>query len=194
MNMKLFDELMQHPPAQHPAEWLAFLELCEIYLHKWEIKRPIVVELGILHGKQRPFYEKLFNAKYIGIDITDKRAKPEILGDSGKQETFDKLRNKLKGRKVDIFYIDGCHTYEYTKHDFYTALLVTNGIIALNDVETGRKRRVKNHQVYKFWDELREESFDQGSLYATYLFYTIHQCRFVKKRDSRLGTGVMVMK
>ena len=192
--MKIFDELMKDPPAQHPAEWMAFLEICETYLHKWNIKKPIVIELGILHGRQRPFYEKLFNAEYIGIDITDKRAKPDILGDSGTQETFDKLRNKLNGRKADIFYIDGCHTYEHTMHDFYTALLVTNGIIALNDVETGRYKGRRSHQVWIFWDDIRDESFNQEGGYANYLFYTIHQCRFKRKRDSRLGTGIMVMK
>ena len=192
MNIKLFRELMEQPPAQHPAEWLMFLELCETYLIKHNIDHPVVVELGILHGRQKPFYEQLFGAEYIGIDITDKRAKPDILGDTHAPQTMQELHRMLYGRKIDILYIDACHTYEAVKEDFEKYSLLCDGIIGFNDVETARYRGRHSHQVWKFWDELRDKSFIQTGEYANFLFLTIHQCRFKKKRDSRLGTGVMI--
>jgi len=194
MNMKIFRQLMMWPPAQHPAEWLMFLKLCSMWLKQHKIKRPVIVELGILHGRQRPFYERLFGAEYIGIDITDKRGKPDILGDTHNRKTLNKLKKRLKGRKIDILYIDADHTYEGVKKDFEIYSPLCDGIIGLNDVETGRYKGKSSHQVWKFWDELRNESFTQTGAYAHYLFLTIHQCRFKKKRDSRLGTGVMIKK
>lgn len=194
MNIKLFRELMEQPPAQHPAEWLMFLEICDMYLKRHEIKKPIVVELGILHNRQKPFYERLFGAEHIGIDITDKRGKPDILGDTHDPYTARKLHRMLHGRKIDILYIDACHTYEAVKKDFEMYSPFCDGIIGLNDVETGRYRGRRSHQVWKFWDELRDKSFTQTGEYANFLFLTIHQCRFKKKRDSRLGTGVMIKK
>lgn len=192
MNMEIFRELMKNNPAQHPAEWLMFIELCDSWLKKNKIERPIIVELGILHGRQKEFYEKLFNAEYIGIDITDKRATPDILGDTHAPQTLEKLYRMLYGRKIDILYIDADHTYKGVKEDFEIYAPLCNGIIGLNDVETGRYKGKRQLKVWKFWDELRNESFVRTGAYADFLFLTIHQCRFVKRRDSRLGTGVII--
>lgn len=183
---------MEKEPAQHPAEWLMFLELCEMYLRKYEIKHPIVVELGILFNRQKPFYEQILGAEHIGIDIIDKRGKPDILGDTHSRKTLRKLKEKLNGRPIDILYIDACHTYEGVKRDFEMYSPLCDGIIGFNDIETGRYKKKSSLEVWKFWDELRNESFVQTGKYAHFLFLTIHQCRFEKRRDSRLGTGVMI--
>ena len=78
MNLKLFKELMKQPPAQHPGEWRAFLEICESYLRKHKIKNPVVVELGVYENKQKRFYEQFLGAEHIGIDKRSKRCTPEI--------------------------------------------------------------------------------------------------------------------
>lgn len=194
MNIKLFNKLMEKAPAQHPAEWLIFLELCEVYLKKYDIKNPVVVELGVLYNRQKVFYEQLLGAEHIGIDITNKRSTPDILGDTHNPETLENLKKKLNDHVIDILYIDADHSYEAVKRDFEMYEPLCKGIVALNDIETGRYKGRRSHQVWRFWDELRERSFLRTGGLEKYLFLSIHQCRFRKKRDSRLGTGMMIKK
>lgn len=193
MNVELYKKLLKEGNlAQHPAEWFMFLRLCDIYLEEHKIKSPIVVELGVLFNSQKKFYEQLFNAEHIGIDISNKRSKPDILGDTRTSQTMQELHKRLYGRKIDVLYIDASHSYEAVKDDFERYSPLCNGIIALNDIETGRYSGKRQFRVWKFWDELRDKSFIQTGEYAHFLFLTIHQCRFKKKRDSRLGTGVII--
>jgi hypothetical protein len=65
INLELFNELFEKRPSQRKQEWLAYLEICKMYLKKHNIKKPIVVELGVYKNRQKMFYEKLLGAEHI---------------------------------------------------------------------------------------------------------------------------------
>lgn len=156
MNLRIFHTLMREPGLQQqPPEWKLFLELCSTYLKDNKIKNPIVVELGSGAGKQKKFWKQFFDAEYIGIDISDKESKPDILGNTHSPKTLVDLTRKLKGRSIDILFIDASHIYEDVKKDYELYSPLCDGVVALHDVETFRYTGRKSAQVWKFWDELR---------------------------------------
>jgi len=159
MNLKLFNELFKKRPSQHSLEWLIFLEICEMYLKKHSIEKPVVVELGVYYNRQKKFYEQLLNAEHIGIDISDKRSNPDIKGNTHDPETLKKLKEKLDGRDINILFIDACHKYDDVRKDFriYSPLCVD--IVALHDTEIGRRGGRDGHQVWGFWDLLKDTAY-----------------------------------
>jgi len=187
MNIRLYEKLMKRGNlAQHPPEWRMFLETCDAYLKKHKIKSPVVVELGVLFGAQKAFYEQLFGARHIGIDL-NKRSTPDILGNTHSLSTLKKLKKMLQGERIDILFIDAGHYYESVKQDFEMYAPLCNGIVAFHDIE-----RNKGEEVYIFWNELIEISYTKFGKYEDYLFLSIRQARFVKRRTRRLGIGVMI--
>lgn len=147
MNLELFNKLMELPPLQTKDEWRIFLEICDFYLKERKIKNPIVVELGKWKGKQRPFYEQLFGATYIGIDSSGKQCKPEIYGNSHDPETLKRLKEKLAGRPINILFIDGDHHYKDVKKDFDMYAPLCDDIVAFHDVNYPT--------VMRLWNELK---------------------------------------
>ena len=184
MNLELFKELMEQPPAQHPHEWKIFLEICESYLKRQEIENPLVVELGIYENRQKVFWEKLFKATHIGIDAFTRKAVPDILGNSNDPHTLEMLKKKLKERPIDILFIDASHWYERVKKDFEMYNPLCNGIVAFHDTNYGRYRGKRaNREVYKFWDELKAQSPMRAGENKDCLFVSI---------DKTNGTGMMI--
>ena len=96
MNTRIFNQLIKKSGLkQEPTEWEIFLEFCSAWLKKQKIKEPVVVELGILNNRQKAFYEQLFDAKHIGIDISSERSIPDILGNTHHDGTVKKLKKIL---------------------------------------------------------------------------------------------------
>ena len=185
MNLRIFNTLMKEPGLeQQGSEWQLFLEFCSIFLKNNKIKNPVVVELGTGAGKQKGFYEQLFGAEYVGIDIVDKRSKPDILGDTHAPQTMQKLHKKLYGRKIDILFIDASHVYEDVKKDYELYSPLCNGLVALHDIETFRYKGRKSAQVWKLWDELRGEAHEGPVI-------TIFKRR---RRGCQGGIGIIVKK
>lgn len=187
MNLELYNKLMvkRSEPRQRFHTWQAFLEFCETYLKKHYIANPIVVELGVMRNLQKKFYEQLLNAKHIGIDISNVKGTPDILGDTHDPETLKTLRKELKGRKINILFIDASHAYASVKKDYEIYSPLCDGIIVLDDINLNRhaKKKRKKHGVWLFWDELKiAENYDD------YLFITITQYR-----DSS-GLGLIIKK
>lgn len=79
-----------------------------------------------------------------------------IRGDSHTDETFAKLQFFLKGRTIDYLFIDGDHTYEGVKTDFYRygALMSADGLIAFHDIVPDRSE-TPDHFVSVLWDEIK---------------------------------------
>lgn len=192
MNTKLFDNLMKHPPIQCRPEWLMFLEICEKHLEKHSIKNPIVVELGVYRDRQKRFYEQLLGASHIGINIKVSRSVPDILGDSHNLETLKMLKEKLGGKPINILFIDASHTYESIKKDFEMYSPLCSDIVALHDIENGRHKNDWRNMVWKFWDELSAKAYVPMGGYENFLFLSIHQCVFGRKKTKRQGIGVMI--
>lgn len=99
------------------------------------------------------FYKELLNAEYVGIDVNANYAKGNdyILGDSSKAETFKTLATRLGGRRIDLLFIDGNHTYGAVKRDWELYRPITSHLVAIHDILWS--------QVKKFWMELCESKY-----------------------------------
>lgn len=154
-----FDELMVSLARdgkrlnQHLPEWKAYLEFAAGYFRDREIQRPIVVEIGILDGAQRRFYEGLLNAEYLGIDVNT-RGPADIIGDSAAPGTVANLKARLAGRPIDLLFIDGLHTYEGAKADYETYGPLTRHIIAIHDIHTPKLDPNDEVDVARLWNEI----------------------------------------
>ena len=193
MNLALFHELMttgdssirKCGPRQRYDIWKTFLQICEVFLKENEVENPVVVELGVYRNHQKKFYEQLFGAEHIGIDISSDRGVPDILGDTHDPKTLEALKSKLNGRNIDILFIDANHSYADVKQDFETYSPLCPGIIALDDINLSRHRvkKRKRHGVWQFWDEIKmAEGYDEC------VFLSICQ-----ERDCS-GMGVIIQK
>ena len=152
MNLQIFDTLMKsHPPIQNGREWQAYLEFIEAYFENREIRNPLIVEVGAGYNKQKEFYKKILDCEYTGIDIKSE-SKTDIIGDSKSPETLNRLKEKLKGRPINLLFIDGDHTYEGVKRDYEIYAPLAKDIIVLHDVI------IYKSSVAKFWNELIEEN------------------------------------
>ena len=195
MDLKLFESLMVNGrPSQHPPEWRFFLELCEMFVKKHKIKKPLVVELGVYKGRQKPYWVKLLNAEHIGIDISTMRSEADIVGDTHDRSTIDALKKKLNGRPIDILFVDAGHAYDAVKKDYEMYAPLCNGIVALHDIETLRNHNTQRRQVWRFWDELLEASFTEEKENEKFMFLPILQCHAKDIRARRLGIGVIIKK
>ena len=154
MNIKKFNEIANSPRpyrallAQDIEEWKMYLEFVQGYFENRGIIKPVVVEIGIMHNAQKPFYEHLLNAEHIGIDINPNSA-PDILDDSHRPETMQELHRLLCRRKIDLLFIDGNHSYESVKQDYDLYAPLTEHIVAFHDICA-----TVNSDVQRFWQEL----------------------------------------
>ncbi|MCJ7617585.1 MAG: class I SAM-dependent methyltransferase [Desulfobacterales bacterium] len=194
MNMELFNEMMKRKsgPRVRKFEWRVFLEFCERYLEDYEIEKPVVVELGIFKGRQRKFYERLFDAEYIGIDILDRYLDPEIQGDTHDVKTLNKLKKILNGRAIDILFIDASHTYESVKKDFEMYSPLCTGVVGFHDIESGRYSDQEIFGAYRFWEELKNRRYPETNAHENYVFSSVSYAHFEEKIRRTLGIGIML--
>lgn len=149
MDSILFDQLLKEcHPGQNAKEWQYFIEFVSNYFKVHNIENPIVVELGVRGGCQRCFYEQILGAKYIGIDIDETYAKPDILGNTHDPQTLKRLNEILGGKPINLLFIDADHSYNAVKKDFGIYGVLTKNLIAFHDVRT------EGFGVMSFWEEL----------------------------------------
>ena len=196
INQELYQKLMDNKRglAQNIPEWQMYLNICHTYLEQHNIKNPIVVELGVMHGAQKQFYKQLLGAEHIGIDASARRCAPDIQGFTADISTLNALKKRLAGRPINILFIDASHRYKYVKSDFDIYHPLCENIVAFHDIETGRETGALKHGVWRFWDELKELSFNTETIYKDYLFMSIRKCRFKPNRSPRMGIGMMIKK
>ena len=170
--------------AQDISEWKAYLEFVKSYFENRGIKKPVVVEIGVMHNAQKPFYEELMNAEHIGIDINPNCA-PDILGDSHDSRTVSRLYRRLERRGIDLLFIDGNHSYESVKKDYEFFEPQTKHIIAFHDICA-----TVNSDVRRFWQELSRAN--------GYLAISINRCNTsVSVADNKfidMGIGLIIKK
>ena len=152
MNQVLFNKYAAEAlPNVDLEEWRLFLEWAERYVFRNGIENPLVVEIGTQKGRQKRFWTNLFGWDHMGIDITDRLGKPDILGDSQDPGTLARLNERLGGRPIDILYIDGDHSYQSAKKDYEIYSPLATGAVAFHDVRQDR------FAVKKFWQDLQAD-------------------------------------
>jgi cephalosporin hydroxylase len=83
-----------------------------------------------------------------------------LLGDSHSPLVVQQVAEALDGRKLDVLFIDGDHTYEGAKEDFdnYSPHVRSGGLVLLHDIHDpevyGGDPQV---QVHRLWQELNEQ-------------------------------------
>lgn len=167
MNTDLFLELMGNTDVdnkggenrlnQHVPEWKIYLEIVDGIFGTRGVVNPIVVEIGILDGAQRAFYEELFGATYISIDINPKSS-ATIRGSSSSVHTISRLKEILDGRMIDLLFIDGLHTYGGVRSDYDMYHPLVKHITAIHDILTPKNTPKDTVDVIRFWNELKESN------------------------------------
>ncbi len=138
-------------------------ELCQLWALIKSLKRPqIILEIGTAFGGNLFFFSKLAtkNALFISIDLPPKNLSNfeevknmttsdfhsknlkntqtlfSIREDSQSQESLKKVIDLLNGRKIDLLYLDGDHSFEGISKDFhlYSRLVRKGGLIIFHDI------------------------------------------------------------
>lgn len=135
-------------PNQIAGEWKTYLQFLQNYCKQFGIVNPIVVEIGTQYGHQKKHYEKFLDAVHIGIDVSDKYSKPDILGDSHNPSTITVLKKLLNGRSLNFLFIDGNHTYLDAIADYYAYGPLTTDIIAFHDIRHEK-------EIGRLWADLQ---------------------------------------
>ena len=80
----------------------------------------------------------------------------EIEGNTHHPAFIEKVFTKLNGQ-VDFMFIDGDHSYEGVKQDFwnYLPLLKEGGYVAFHDIVDSEHHRSKGCFVAPFWQEVK---------------------------------------
>ena len=79
-----------------------------------------------------------------------------VKADSHSPETRSRVEDLLAGKKVDLLFIDGDHSYEGVKKDFemYSPMVADGGMIAFHDIAVHTK--FANCEVDRYWDEIKQ--------------------------------------
>ncbi len=185
-------------PSQSMGEWRAYLEFIEAYFINRRVHKPLVVEIGIGFGKQKLYYKDVLGYNYIGIDNRKKRSaaevgaenvslsKPDIIGDSNDPKTKSKLVSMLKGREVNVVYLDASHQYEQLKKDYELYALLAKNIVAIHDIEL-------EPSVKRFWNELMAKSAKNQAHDRTFMtLIGKYVLRHGKEYVFGQGTGIII--
>ena len=152
------DELRKlRAPNQVPGEWKEYLMFLKEYCVGHKIANPLIVEIGTQYGGQKAFYERFLDAVHIGIDISDKLSKPDILGDSHRLGTMVALKKILNSRAVNVLFLDGAHTYADTVADYWAYSPLVTDVIVFHDI-----RHVK--EIEELWMDIQMAEKDNPNV------------------------------
>lgn len=162
--------------VKHPYSWVGHIPFA-VYLVQ-NLKPKVIVELGTHTGNS--FCSFLFAAKnyspktkVYAVDLWtgdyqagfyDESVYLELkeyldsnFSEFGKliRKDFNEAVNEFVDNSIDILHIDGLHTYEAVKNDFFKwkPKLTKNSIVLFHDTSVVKEE----FGVKKFWDELKSE-------------------------------------
>lgn len=140
-------------PNQIFGEWKAYLQFVQAYCVKHCLTNPVIVELGAQHGRQKAHYTRFLDATHIGIDMSDKWSKPDILGNTHAPETLKKLKALLGDKKINLLFIDATHTYVDALADYLVYGPLTTDIIAFHDISHEK-------EIGQLWKDIQASEKD----------------------------------
>jgi len=171
----LFNKLLLIKAYQIPEEISQLLQILK------ERKPKTILEIGTANGGTLFLFSRIASddATLISIDLprgrfgggypiwkiplyrsfARKNQKIHLIReDSHNQETLEKVKNILNGKKIDFLFIDGDHSYQGVKRDFemYNPLVKKEGIIVFHDIIPGPIENVGG--VPEFWKEIKENN------------------------------------
>lgn len=150
MNLEVFEKLYGRTPlCQNKLEWRAYLEFISAYFWNRNIRKPLIVEIGIERGGQQIYYETFLDAQYVGIDISDKYCIPSILADAFDTGTVKILNEMTAGRDINLIYID-IDSRETARKAYGLYASLAKNIIAVHSIF------VKDSMAAAFWRELQD--------------------------------------
>ena len=122
-------------------------EVVWFYRHAEKIEPKVIVEIGVKEGGNLKVLSTLLPKDGLAVGIDTRESIPWsmddsectvlfISGSSHDNETQDKLKSVLNGRKIDVLFIDGDHSTEGMLQDFndYSGMVRDGGIIAVHDI------------------------------------------------------------
>jgi cephalosporin hydroxylase len=88
-----------------------------------------------------------------------------LRADSHRQATLSTVSNLLKGRSLDVLFIDGDHSYRGVRADFemYSPLVESGGIVAFHDIAV----QPLPNEVVRLWRELKPRYRHKEILHST---------------------------
>lgn len=160
-------------------EWPVSQKICELnmlqeFLSGKNIKK--VLEIGTFFGGTALLWAKMVepDGKVYCLDrdfhpgrqcyngTKSERLITEIQGDSHTEEMKERVKSVV-GDLVDFLFIDGDHSYEGVKKDFYyySGLVKKGGFVGFHDIrDTEFHRNLPSHEgpclVALFWNEIKE--------------------------------------
>jgi cephalosporin hydroxylase len=181
----LVDFSLQYP-AIAPLQWRSeFVEYARLVS---EQRPSAALEIGSFRGGTLFVLTKLANpdATVISLDLPASRfgkvcrwAQTPIFhrftqngqtlhllrADSHRKETLSAVSNLLNGRRLDVLFIDGDHTYAGVRADFemYSPLVRSGGLVAFHDIAV----QPLPNEVVRLWSELKPRYRHKEILHGT---------------------------
>jgi len=185
------------PPSQEKLEYFFYLQFVKQYFLMRGVENPMIVEIGVRGVKQSLYYREFIGGDYLGVDIQDKGRDFVIQGDSRDVATVEKLKDKLKGRAIDLLFIDGDHAYDTVKSDWLLYSPLVKYLVGFHDIcweldwmpdEIG-----DNPSVRQFWEELYEDRHQMISFECPDLIAIEDEDGTVELAYGDSGIGVVLM-
>lgn len=137
---------------------------------EWEIRQVVrdaldsgpietVLEIGCYRGDSLALWQEVFEPSLlIGVELEDSPRCREgvartparmVWGASDETTTWEGVKNLLSGRGVDFLYIDGDHSFDGARNDFYTyaSLVRPGGLIVMDDPAIVCNPTIKVHRL-----------------------------------------------
>jgi cephalosporin hydroxylase len=88
-----------------------------------------------------------------------------LRADSHRKETLSTVSKLLKGRRLELLFIDGDHTYAGVRADFemYSPLVRSGGVVAFHDIAV----QPMPNEVARLWNEIKSRYRHKEILHST---------------------------
>jgi predicted O-methyltransferase YrrM len=171
--VELAEAAIERGAIQKPDELQRLVELLD------GRKPRNVLEIGTCHGGTLWLWCQLAHphAQIVSVDLPDgpygggypTEAVPKLLsygndhqwiqlfrGDSHDELMLKSVKRFLAGKKIDLLFIDGDHTYEGVKRDWemYSPLVRDGGVVVFHDII--EHFHLPDCRVDAFWNELKQ--------------------------------------